>query len=96
MPVEYQRLNQFQLPEGFRGRSVLVVQLWWLVQSTLFAMSPQFMFGWRIFLLKLFGAQIGSDVRIRPSVRVTYPWKVKLGDRVWIGDYAEFYSLGGD
>jgi len=94
MPVEYQRLNQFQLPEGFRGRSVLVVQLWWLVQSTLFAMSPQFMFGWRIFLLKLFGAQIGSDVRIRPSVRVTYPWKVKLGDRVWIGDYAEFYSLG--
>lgn len=94
MAAEYQRLNQFQLPNGFRGRSAVIVQLWWLVQSTLFAMSPQFMFGWRVFLLKLFGAQIGADVLIRPSVRVTYPWKIKLGDRVWIGDHAELYSLG--
>lgn len=94
MAIEYQKLDQFQLPVGFRGRSAFVVQLWWLVQSTLFAMSPQFMFGWRVFLLKLFGAQIGCDALIRPSVRITYPWKVKLGDRVWIGDNAELYSLG--
>ena len=94
MAHDYQKLDQFRLPEGFRGRSAIVVQLWWLVQSTLFAMSPQFMFGWRRFLLKQFGAQIGEDVLIRPSVRVTYPWKVKIGDRVWIGDNAELYSLG--
>ncbi len=90
----YQKLNQFSLPKGFRGRSAVVVQLWWLVQSTLFAMSPQFMFGWRRFLLKAFGAVLGADVLIRPSVRVTYPWKVKIGNRVWIGDNAELYSLG--
>jgi len=90
----YQRLEHFSLPLGFRGRSALVVQLWWLVQSTLFALSPQFMFGWRRFLLKLFGAEVGECVLIRPSVRVTYPWKVKIGDRVWIGDHAELYSLG--
>ena len=94
MAHEYQKLNQFRLPDGFRGRSAIVVQLWWVVQSTLFAMSPQFMFGWRRWLLKQFGAQIGMDVLIRPSVRVTYPWKVKIGDRVWIGDNAELYSLG--
>lgn len=91
---EYQNIDKFRLPEGFRGRSALVVQLWWLVQSTLFALSPQFMFGWRRFLLKLFGAEVGANVLIRPSVRVTYPWKVKIGDSVWIGDYAELYSLG--
>lgn len=90
----YQQLNRFVLPEGFRGRSAIVVQLWWLVQSTLFAMSPQFMFGWRRFLLQIFGAKIGKNVLIRPSVRITYPWKVKIGDRSWIGDYAELYSLG--
>jgi len=94
MQHDYQKLDQFRLPEGFRGRSAIVVQLWWLVQSTLFAMSPQFMFGWRRFLLKQFGAQIGEGVLIRSSVRVTYPWKVKIGDRVWIGDNAELYSLG--
>ncbi|MBE9490588.1 MAG: colanic acid biosynthesis acetyltransferase WcaF [Bacteroidetes bacterium] len=94
MSHEYQKLDQFKLPNGFRGRSALVVQLWWLVQSTLFSMSPQFMFGWRRFLLKLFGMQIGKAVLIRPTVRVTYPWKVKVGDRVWIGDHVELYSLG--
>jgi len=89
-----QKLDQFRLPQGFRGRSAIIVQLWWLVQSTLFAMSPQVLFGWRVFLLRLFGAKIGRDVLIRPSVRVTYPWKVSIGDRVWIGDHAELYSLG--
>jgi putative colanic acid biosynthesis acetyltransferase WcaF len=89
-----QKLDLFSLPMGFRGRSAFVVQLWWLVQATLFAMSPQFMFGWRRLLLVLFGAKVGVDVLIRPSVRVTYPWKVKVGDRVWIGDHAELYSLG--
>jgi putative colanic acid biosynthesis acetyltransferase WcaF len=94
MEQEYQRLDRFRLPKGFRGRSAVVVQLWWLVQSTLFAMSPQFMFGWRRCLLKVFGAKVGEKVLIRPSVRITYPWKVKIGDRAWIGDHAELYSLG--
>ena len=94
MTQNYQKLEKFQLAQGFRGRSVFFVQLWWIVQSTLFAMSPQFMFGWRRFLLKLFGADIGDSVLIRSSVRVTYPWKVKIGDRVWIGDHSELYSLG--
>jgi len=94
MVRDYQKLDQFDLANNFRGKSVFVVQLWWLVQSTLFAMSPQFMFAWRRFLLKLFGAEVGKGVLIRPSVRITYPWKVKLGERVWIGDFAELYSLG--
>ncbi|MBL4654138.1 MAG: colanic acid biosynthesis acetyltransferase WcaF, partial [Flavobacteriales bacterium] len=89
--MNYQKLDQFKLPHGFRGRSVLIVQLWWLVQSTLFAMSPQFMYGWRVMLLRLFGAKVGEGVIIRPSVRVTYPWKVKVGHHVWIGDHAELY-----
>lgn len=31
---------------------------------------------------------------MRPTARVTYPWKVKLGNHCWIGDHAELYSLG--
>jgi putative colanic acid biosynthesis acetyltransferase WcaF len=52
------------------------------------------MYAWRRFLLKLFGAKVGKDVRIRQSVRVTYPWKVSIGERSWIGDNVELYSLG--
>ncbi len=89
-----QNLNKFKLPKNFRGRSSLIVQLWWLVQATLFAWSPQFLYGWRRFLLRLFGAKIGKDVIIRPTVRVQYPWKVKIGDFSWIGDDVVLYSLG--
>jgi putative colanic acid biosynthesis acetyltransferase WcaF len=92
--MNYQRLDQFTLPDNFRGRSAVIVQLWWLVESTIFAWSPQFMYGWRCFLLRLFGAKIGQNVLIRPTARVTYPWKVSIGDHTWIGDDVGLYSLG--
>jgi len=89
-----QDLSLFRLPSNFRGRSAVIVQMWWLMQSTLFACSPQFMFGWRRWLLRLFGAKIGRGVLLRPSVKITYPWKVSIGDYVWIGDDVVLYSLG--
>lgn len=52
------------------------------------------MFAWRNWLLRLFGARVGTGVLIRPSVRITYPWKLTIGDYSWVGDYAELYTLG--
>ncbi|MFD2175838.1 WcaF family extracellular polysaccharide biosynthesis acetyltransferase [Rhodobacter lacus] len=89
----YQDLSLFRVPAGFRGRNGGVVQLWWLVQATLFGLSPQFAYRWRRMLLRLFGAQIGTGVIIRPTARITYPWKVEIGDHSWIGDHATLYSL---
>jgi putative colanic acid biosynthesis acetyltransferase WcaF len=89
-----QDLSRFKLPPGFRGRPAWFVQLWWLVQTLLFAPSPQVLYGWRRALLRMFGAQIGANVLLRPSVRVTYPWKVSIGANSWIGDHVELYSLG--
>ncbi len=89
----YQDLGRFSLPERFRGRSAALVQLWWLVEATLFRHSPQIFYGWRRFLLRLFGASIGRGVLVRPSVEITYPWKVSIGDHSWIGDHAVLYSL---
>jgi putative colanic acid biosynthesis acetyltransferase WcaF len=90
----YQDLSLFRLPKNFRGRSAVVVQLWWLIQSLLVNPSPQALYGWRRFWLRLFGAEIGQGVILRPSVRVTFPWKLKIGDRAWIGDRVELYTLG--
>jgi putative colanic acid biosynthesis acetyltransferase WcaF len=60
----------------------------------LFRTSPQFLYGWRRFLLRCFGAKIGKKVIIRPTARITYPWKVSIGDYSWIGDEVVLYSLG--
>ncbi|WP_445371848.1 putative colanic acid biosynthesis acetyltransferase [Methylomonas sp. HW2-6] len=89
-----QQLDKFVLPKNFRGRNAFIVQLWWMTQATLFACSPQFLYGWRRFLLRLFGAKIGNSVIVRPSVKVTYPWKLTIGDNSWIGDDVELYTLG--
>jgi putative colanic acid biosynthesis acetyltransferase WcaF len=90
----FQDLSLFRVPRDFRGRSAWVVQLWWLVQDTLFRMSPQVLFGWRCFLLRLFGAQVGSNVKFRSTARITYPWKLSIGDNVWVGDDCVLYNLG--
>jgi putative colanic acid biosynthesis acetyltransferase WcaF len=90
----WQNLALFKLPEGFRGRPAWFVQLWWIVQSTLFGCSPQVFYGWRRFLLRLFGAKIGKDVIIRPTARITNPWKLTIGDYAWIGDNTVLYTLG--
>ena len=89
-----QKLISFTLPSGFRGRPSWFVQLWWFVQNTLFRLSPQILYPWRRFLLRLFGASVGDGVLVRPSVRITYPWKVRIGDYSWLGDDVVLYSLG--
>jgi len=45
-------------------------------------------------LLRSFGARIGKKVLIRPTARITYPWKVEIGDFSWVGDEVNLYSLG--
>ncbi len=92
--MEYQNLSKYQTPRGFRGKSKITVQLWWIVQATLFRCSPQFAYGWRRFLLRSFGASIGKKVIIRPSAKTTYPWKLHIGDYSWIGDEVNLYTLG--
>jgi putative colanic acid biosynthesis acetyltransferase WcaF len=92
--MKYQDLNSFSVPSSFRGNSKVTVQIWWIIQSFFFSASPQIFYKWRVFLLRLFGAQIGKNVKIRSSVKITYPWKVTIGDYSWIGDECVLYSLG--
>lgn len=92
--MQTQKLDQFKLPPNFRGRPGWYVQLWWLVEALLFHTSPQFMYGWRRTLLRLFGARVGKKVLLRSSVHTQFPWNVSIGDYSWIGDGVVLYSLG--
>ncbi|WP_337033722.1 putative colanic acid biosynthesis acetyltransferase [Paenibacillus illinoisensis] len=87
------RLDLYDQTGYSRGRNGVIVLLWWLVQGSIFRYSLHQMYGWRKWLLTLFGAKLGKGVKIRSSAKFTYPWKVKIGDHSWIGDNVEFYSL---
>jgi len=89
----FQDLSLFRLPEGARGRPKWFVQLWWLFEAVFVRPTPQVFYSWRRFALRVFGAKVGRDVLVRPGVRVTFPWKVTLGDCCWIGDNVSLYSV---
>ncbi|MEI5891479.1 colanic acid biosynthesis acetyltransferase WcaF [Bacillus cereus] len=90
MKVDLSKYNQ----SGYsRGKSGVVVLLWWFIQGTIFRFSLHNMYGWRNFLLRLFGAKIGKGVKVRASAKFTYPWKIYIGNYSWIGDNVQLYSL---
>lgn len=89
MDLKFQDLSRHRVAPGSRGRPAVVCQLWWIVQATLFRCTPTVMNGWRIFLLRAFGAKIGKGVRIRASARILFPWKLTIGDYSWIGNGAD-------
>jgi putative colanic acid biosynthesis acetyltransferase WcaF len=81
------------MPAGARGRPAWYVQIWWIFDVLFVRPTPQVFYAWRRFALRLFGARIGKDVLIRPGVRVTYPWKLVVGDNCWIGDGVRLYNI---
>jgi putative colanic acid biosynthesis acetyltransferase WcaF len=40
----------------------------------------------KILILRIFGAKIGRGVTIKPSVNIKYPWLLKIGNYVWVGE----------
>lgn len=45
-------------------------------------------------ILRLYGAQIGKGVVIKPGVSVKYPWRLKVGNYTWIGEDVWIDNLG--
>lgn len=86
-------LRQYDQSHFDRGRPNWLILVWWLVQSIAFPITPHSFNTGRCWLLRCFGAEIGRDVIIRPTVRVTYPWRLSIGDNSWIGDRVVIYSL---
>jgi putative colanic acid biosynthesis acetyltransferase WcaF len=68
--------------------------LWAIVQATAFRCSPHNAYRWRAALLRLFGANLARDVRVRRTVRIEVPWHLTVGEDSAIGDFAIVYSLG--
>lgn len=60
--------------------------LWHYISLFVFETGLFPVYGLKVFLLRLFGAQIGQGVCIKPHVHIKFPWKLIIGNHVWIGE----------
>lgn len=74
-------------------KSVSIQAVWYFVSLLVFesAWFPVYLFKSR--LLRLFGAQIGSGIVIKPKVYIKYPWMLEMGNHVWIGEGVRIDNL---
>lgn len=68
------------------GASRLKMVIWYYTNMFFFTSRWFPDMGVKVFLLRLFGAKVGSGVVIKPSVNIKYPWRLVIGDNVWIGE----------
>jgi putative colanic acid biosynthesis acetyltransferase WcaF len=66
----------------------------WGVGAVLFRWTPRLLYGVRNVLLRLFGAEVGHNVRIHPSATIYFPWNLSIGDWSSVGEDALIYNLG--
>lgn len=48
---------------------------------------------WRLLLLRLFGAEIGTGSIIKPGLRIKFPWRLIVGQACWLGEDAWIDNL---
>lgn len=80
------RLDLYQNSEYSPGASLLRQALWFfigdrLVQSRLLPFRQL-----KVGVLRLFGARVGDGVNIKPGVKIKFPWRLSIGDYVWLGE----------
>ncbi len=66
----------------------------WALCRPLFRWSPRLCWGWRRFLLRLFGARVADHVHIHPSAVIFIPWNLEIGAWSSVGFEALLYNLG--
>lgn len=83
--AEVEMTNNKHSPHRLRNKVGRV--LWGIVNGLFFRPSPRLLFGWRRFLLRLFGADLAANTFINNTTRIWVPWNLTMG---------EFSSLAHD
>lgn len=80
------QLDRYTLGDYTPGAPYWKQLLWYFVGAPLVQSYWLPMSGLKVQLLRWFGATIGQGVRIKPGVRVKFPWRLAIGDYVWLGE----------
>lgn len=86
-------LSKFSNAGFDRGAGRLKEAAWLVTRRIFFQTSMPWPSALRSTLLRWFGAQVGTGVVIRANVNISFPWRLVLGDYVWLGEEVMILSL---
>ena len=69
-------------------------RLWYVVNVLFFNTSVPFPNSLKRILLRIFGANIGMGVILKPKINIKYPWMLGVGNHSWIGEGVWIDNLG--
>ncbi len=87
------RLDNYTLGNYTPGAPYWKQLCWYFLGSPLVESSWLPISSVKVQILRIFGATIGQGVRLKPKVRVKFPWRLTVGDYVWIGENAWIDNL---
>jgi len=75
------------------GRGLALRVVWLVANRVFFQTWFPWPYGFKRVLLQVFGARVGRGLVIKPQVKITFPWKLTLGDHVWLGEECWLLNL---
>ena len=87
-PVDMRRNHSSHSFQNKAGRV-----LWHTVYLFLFRPSPKVFYGWRRFLLRLFGATIHPTAKVFPSTKIWAPWNLTMDEYACLAFDVDCYAV---
>ncbi|MCO4293125.1 WcaF family extracellular polysaccharide biosynthesis acetyltransferase [Solitalea sp. MAHUQ-68] len=78
----------------YKPGSRLRILIWYFFNRLFFKTAIPFPSSFKVNILKIFGAEIGEQVLIKPRVNIKYPWFLVIGNYAWIGEEVWIDNLG--
>ena len=79
-------LRTFSTGNFNKGAGAFKQVLWFFANALLVRASWNPFMGIKVCVLRLFGAKIGKGLVIKNNVIIKFPWKLTIGEDVWLGE----------
>jgi putative colanic acid biosynthesis acetyltransferase WcaF len=94
-------LSKFSTGNFNKGALPMKQVLWYFINASFVRASWNPFMGIKIALLRLFGAKIGKGLIIKNNVTIKFPWKLTIGNHVWLGencwiDNLDYVTIGNN
>lgn len=83
------RLRDFDASVGLDRQAGKLKEIsWYFIKMFFFLSSFPWPSSLKASILRMFGAKVGTGLVLKPRVNIHMPWKLEIGNDVWIGEEA--------